>query len=403
MEKRKISVPRPHTWLYKPVEGFCRLLSRLLFGLRVTGRASLPKDGPLLVLASHQGMMDFMLAFSALRGRKAQFVATQRQFQNPRLHWFYRRLGVIPKVQFHTDPRCVMNILRVLKGGGTVVIFPAGQTSMWGIPGAIAPSMAHLVKKAGVPVCTLGLRGGFFTAPRFGGLRFGRTEARLELTFTPEQLKTLEEGEIYRILLERLDYDEYAWQRETGVRFRGKDLAQGYEHILFRCPKCGAEGSWKSEGDAVRCTCCGNRGVVGHDLQMRPAGPEDVVFPTLIDWYRWQESLLAEALTAPGFSLGGEAACQLFDEDAFAWRSAGNGRLVLDRQELRYEGEIDGTPVRLAVDHPHLPGLSAKPGHYVELYHQGYGLVRYCPADPSLVIRLKLAQEYLYRTAAGQD
>ncbi len=402
MEKHKISVSRPRTWLYLPVQWVCTLLSRLLFGLRVTGRESLPKDGPLLVLASHQGMMDFMLAFAALRGRKAQFVATQRQFQNPRLHWFYRRLGVIPKVQFHTDPRCVMNILRVLKGGGTVVIFPAGQTSMWGIPGAIASSMAHLVRKAGVPVCTLGLRGGFFTAPRFGGLRFGRTEARLELTFTPEQLKMLEEGDIYRILLEKLDYDEYAWQQQTGVRFRGKALAQGYDHILFRCLKCGAEGAWKSQGDAIRCTCCGNRGIVGRDLQMRPAGEGDTVFPTLIHWYRWQEGLLAEALTAPDYSLGGEAVCQLFDEAAFAWRDAGHGRLVLGRQEIRYEGEIDGQPVRLAVDHPHLPGLSAKPGHYVELYHQGYGLVRYCPADPSLVIRLKLAQEYLYRTAAGQ-
>lgn len=402
MEKRIISTPRPQTWLYVPVQWVCRVLSRLLFGLRITGREALPKDGPLLVLASHQGMMDFMLAFAALRGRRAQFVATQRQFRNPRLHWLYKRLGVIPKVQFHTDPRCVMNILRVLRGGGTVVIFPAGQTSVWGIPGAIAPSMAHLVKKAGVPVCTLGLRGGFFTAPRFGGLRFGRMEARLTLAFSPEQLTQLDEDAIYHRLCQLLDYNEYDWQQQTGVRFRGRQLAQGYDQILFRCPRCGAEGAWKSEGDAIRCTCCGNRGLVGHDLQMRPADPESVVFPTLVQWYRWQEGLLAERLAEPEFSLRGEAVCQLFDEEAFAWREAGRGQLSLDRRAIGYQGEIDGQPVQLTVEHAHLPGLSAKPGHYVELWHEGYGLVRYCLTEPSLVIRLKLVQEYLYRTQTAR-
>ena len=184
-------------------------------------------EGPLLVLATHQGMMDFLLAFAALRGRKAQFVATMRQFRNPKLHWFYVRMGVIPKVQFATDPRCVMNILRVLKGGGTVVIFPAGQTSMWGVPGNISPAMAHLVKKAGVPVCTLGLRGGFFAAPRFGGLRFGPTEARLDLTFTPDQLKGLSEEEIFATLQDKLDFNEYDWQKETGATFKGSHSIDG--------------------------------------------------------------------------------------------------------------------------------------------------------------------------------
>ena len=109
MKKRKNTVPKPQTWLYVPVRWLCCLIARAAFGLRVTGRENLPQKGPLLVLATHQGMMDFMLAFAALKGRKAQFVATQRQFRNPKLHWLYVRLGVIPKVQFHTDPRCFLN------------------------------------------------------------------------------------------------------------------------------------------------------------------------------------------------------------------------------------------------------------------------------------------------------
>lgn len=397
MEKRKSSTPKPQTWLYLLVQGFCCLLSKLLFRLKVTGRKSLPKDGPLLVMASHQGMMDFMLAFAALKGRKAQFVATMRQFRNPKLHWLYVRMGVIPKVQFHTDPRCVMNILRVLKGGGTVVIFPAGQTSMWGVPGNISPAIAHLVKKAGVPVCTLGLRGGFFTAPRFGGLRYGRTEARLDMTFTPEQLKALSEEEIFRILQNKLYFNEYDWQKETGATFKGKDLALGYDRMLFRCPKCGGVGTWQSDGDTVRCTACGNAGVIGRDMRMLPAGEGGKVFETLTQWYAWQEEQVVADMARPDFLLAENVTCRMFNDADFTYRDAGTGQLLLDRQEIRYEGTIDGEQVRLAIRHAHLPGLSAEPGVYVELYHEGYGLLRYVPQTKSVVAQMKMAQEYLYK------
>jgi hypothetical protein len=33
----------------------------------------------------------------------------------------------------------------------------------------------------------------------------------------------------------------------------------------------------------------------------------------------------------------------------------------------------------------------------VELYHEGYGLLRYVPETKPTVARMKLAQEYLYR------
>ena len=401
MEKRKSTTPKPRPLIYLLARWFCCVISKLLFRLKVTGQKSLPKEGPLLVMATHQGMMDVVLAVAALKGRKAQFVATMRQYRHPKLHWLYVRMGVIPKVQFHTDPRCVMNILRVLKGGGTVVIFPAGQTSMWGVPGNISPAMAHLVKKAGVPVCTLGLRGGFFSAPRFGGLRFGRTEARLDLTFTPEQLKGLSEEEIFAILRDKLHFDKYQWQKETGVRFKGKDLALGYDQMLLYCPKCGGVGTWHSEGDTVRCTACGNTGRIGSDMRMLPAGEGDRVFETLTQWYDWQEEQVVAHIQKPDFLLEEPVTCRLFDEQAFSYRDAGTGRLLLDREGIRYEGTVDGQPVCLSIRHAHLPGLSAEPGVYVELYHEGYGLVRYIPQGKPMVAQMKLAQEYLYRQTQG--
>ncbi len=397
MKKKASSTPTVQKWLYIPLVWLCALVGKLFLGLKIKGRENLPKDGPLLVMASHEGMLDFLLAAAALRGRTAQFVATQRQFRNPKLHPLYVRMGVIPKVQFRSDPRCVMNILRVLKKGGTVVIFPAGQTSAWGVPGNIAPSMARLVKKAGVPVCTLGLPGGFFTAPRMGGLHRGKTEARLELAFTAEELPGLSEEAIYARLREKLDFNEYTWQQQTGVRFKGKNRALGYDQLLIHCPKCGGVGTWRTEGDDVRCHNCGNAGFVGSDMHLHPKGENDKLFPTLPQWYAWQEGLIAQELRQPDFLLEEPVVCRAFEEERFDYREAGRGVLRLDREEIRYEGTFDDRPVRLAIRHENLPGLSAEPGVYVELFHEGYGLLRYAPQGKATVARMKLAQEYLYR------
>lgn len=396
MKKPKSKSPKPQLWLYYPASWFCAVMSRLLFRLKITGDG-IPKKGPVLILCSHQGMMDFLLVFAALRGRVAQFVATQRQFRNPKLHWLYVRLGVIPKTQFHTDPRCVMQMLRTLKNGGAVVLFPAGQTSMWGVPGNVDPSVAHLIKRAGATVCTVSLRGGFFTAPRMGGLRFGRTEARVEQTFTPQQLQSLSEEEIYRAVVEKLDFDDYAWQEATGVTFRGKRLAQGYDTVLARCPKCGGTGTWQARENTVTCAACGNTGRVEADMHLHPARPEDVIFPTLKEWYAWQEQTLVEQMEKPDFLLETAVTCLVFQEEDFSYREAGQGFLRLDRQEIRYEGTLDGQPVCQAIRHEHLPGLSAEPGVYVELFLQGCGLVRYVPREKAMVTCMKIAQEYLYR------
>ena len=103
------------------------------------------------------------------------------------------------------------------------------------------------------------------------------------------------------------------------------------------------------------------------------------------------------ACSAFDFLLETAVTCRVFVEESFSYRDAGTGVLQLDKQEIRYVGTVDGESVRLAVRHANLPGLSAEPGEYVELFHEGYDLLRYIPEDKAAVAYMKLAQEYLYR------
>lgn len=402
MARRKGSErKKPAAWLYLPLRWLCLLAGKLIFGLKVTGQDALPESGPVLLLSSHEGMTDFILLIAALKKRRVQFVATERQFRNPKLHWAYVRLGMIPKIQFHTDPRCVMGILRTLKNGGTVGIFPAGQTSMCGVPGAVSPAIAHLVKRCGATVCTAGLRGGFLTYPRFAGRFYrGKTEVHLERLYTPEQMKTVSEDEIFRTLTEKLDYDDYAWQESGHVRFRGGKRADGMDKILFRCPDCGADGTVRAQGNRIVCQNCGSAAAVGEDMHLHPEKPDSRFFTTLRDWYRWQEDILLKNLTAGENALALNVRIQTFDEDAFAYTDAGEGVLRLDRETLRICGTVHGQETEISVSHDRLPGLTGDPREFLEIYHDGLGILRCRPGDPAegwKITAVKAAQERLSR------
>ena len=392
---------RPAGWLYLPLAWLSRLACRVIFGLKITGRERIPKEGPLLVLCAHQGMIDFLMVIAALGGRRVQFVATERQFRNPKLHWAFRRLGMIPKVQFHTDPRCTMGILRTLRAGGTVGIFPAGQTSLCGVPTQMDPVIARLVKRAGVPVCTVALHGGFLTFSRFAPwFSRGRTEADLALTFTPGQLEALSEEEIFRTLQVRLDFDDYAWQQRTGARFAGRRRAEGYQKVLFRCPACQREGTIRSRGNRVNCAACGAAGQVGDDMRIAPLEGKSPLPQTLKEWFFRQEHALAAAARDPAFRIAARVRCQLFERRSFAWKDVGEGVLCLSRESLCFEAIIQGSPAALPLRNESLTGCSGAPGEYIELYHEGRGLMRYRPLDPGegwILTAIKTGQELIHR------
>ena len=396
----KKAVKKPAGWLYVPLRALSTLVCKVIFRLRVTGADAIPGEGPLLVLSSHQGMIDFLVLLAAFPRRRIHFVATERQFRNPKLHWAYKRLGLIPKIQFRTDPRCTMGILRVLRAGGTVGIFPAGQTSMCGVPTGIDPVIAHLIKRTGVSVCTVSLRGCFFTFPRFAKwFTRGKTEANVELTFSPDRLDALSEDEIYRALCARLDFDEFAWQAASGARFPGKKRAEGYDKVLFRCPVCGEKGTLRAQGNGIRCLSCGAAGTVEEDMRITSEGSKPLP-STLKDWFLQQERALTCALRDPAFRLAARVRCQLFEPDSFTWRDAGEGILSLSRDTLRYDGTFAGEPAALALSNRNLTGCTGAPGEFIELYYEGQGLLRYRPADQKdgwILSAIKTGQEALHR------
>lgn len=391
-EKKNKKTASPNPVIYEVARVLAHVFLWCTGGFRRTGD-TLPKDGPMLVLASHQGMLDFVPVGLALPGRRVRFVVTDRFLRGGLLSRFLRWMAVIPKVQFQADPRSITQMLRTLREGGTVGLFPAGQTSMCGVPGEVSPVITKLVKKAGANVVAVRLQGSFFAKARFiHGIHRCPIHAEVKLLFTPEQLKTATEEEIYDAIYSSIYYDEFAWQEANQIKVRSQKRADGYDKVLYACPNCASLYTIKSEGNTVHCTACGVEANLGENMRMY--WQDDMNLPeNLRDWYFRQQWAAEEALMHPGYQL--EVPVTVMDFPQGKETVAGIGKLVLDREGIRYTGSLlEEQEHTFFLRREQLSGLVTKPGAFIELYHQEQGhLLRFYPENPAQASHLKVLCE----------
>lgn len=396
--RRDIKVPGP---LYAFCAAVCRLVCRLIFGLRVEYIDPVPSEGPVLVLGSHEGMLDSLFMAAAIN-RRLNFVTTERFFHIPGVGRLFRALGVIPRIQFQSDARSIAAMLKVTRRGGAVGLFPAGQTSMCGVPANMPPGIARLAKKTGATVVALNLHGSFFAKARFqSGFNRTRVQGQVRVLFTPQTLAEASEQAVYEAITQALDYDEYAWQARTGVTVKSSARARGYEKVLVRCPRCGERYQMTSQGNRLWCKSCGNAATVGRDMHLIPEAPDCTVYPTLLEWYRWQADAIHAVIDDIACPFDMETSVQLELYRGNRRYSAGQGRMFLDRARIGFEGTVDGKPHRCEIAHQNLFGMVSEVGVYIELYDTELGLVRLIPQQPLVVTEWKIAQEYLYARTLG--
>lgn len=251
------------------------------------------KSAPGLIYCNHNCDIDAVLVGMGLR-KHMYFVSSA--------HIIHKKWG--PLIRFLFDPvlrfkgradtSATMDILRRLRAGDNVCIFIEGERSYDGLTGAIPDSGAHLAKLAGVPLHTYRLRGGYFTHPRWSTrLRKGWMAGELVATYTPEQLKEMNQEELQRIIERDLFVDAYADQEKSPRAYRGKRIAEHLETALFICPVCGGMGTLRSDDDRLTCGC-GLRLRYTEQGYLESLDGTEAPYATVRDWYRWQKEQVKE-------------------------------------------------------------------------------------------------------------
>jgi 1-acyl-sn-glycerol-3-phosphate acyltransferase len=155
-------------------------LFRSLFGLKVIGREHLITEGPVLIIANHQSFIDPPL-LGNLYTHEIWYLARKTLFTGFGA-WLYPRWNAIPVDQDKPDMASLKTVIKLLKEGKPVLIFPEGERTGSGDLGEAAPGVGLVAAKSGAPIQPLRIRGAYEALPR-GSVRIRLT--RISVTIGP--------------------------------------------------------------------------------------------------------------------------------------------------------------------------------------------------------------------------
>jgi 1-acyl-sn-glycerol-3-phosphate acyltransferase len=150
-----------------------RLLARFFFRFRIIHRERMIQTGPVIVAMNHQSYLDPPLAGNAC-DRPIYFLAKKSLLDAPLLRWLLPKLNVIPVDLEGNDRSALKALIRVLRAGKGVLVFPEGSRTP---DGNLQPALAGVglvIAKTRAPVVPMRIFGAFDAWPIGGKLRLWR-------------------------------------------------------------------------------------------------------------------------------------------------------------------------------------------------------------------------------------
>lgn len=178
---------------------------RTLFGMRVIGEENLITEGPVLVASNHQSFLDPPL-IGNLYKTEMVFLARKSLFKGPAT-WVYPQWNAIPVDQDRPDMASLKTIIRKLKEGERVLVFPEGARTIDGTLGEAAPGIGLIAAKSGAAIQPVRIRGAREALPRGSGrIRFARITVTVgkPIRLTEEELKAASGKQGYDDLSKRI-------------------------------------------------------------------------------------------------------------------------------------------------------------------------------------------------------
>ncbi len=161
---------------------------RTLFGLKIVGEENLITEGPVLVASNHQSFLDPPL-IGNLYQTEMVFLARKTLFVGF-FKWLYPQWNAIPVDQDRPDMSSLKTIIRKLKEGHRVLVFPEGQRTLDGEIGEAAPGIGLIAAKSGAIIQPVRISGARDALPRGSGrVRFARITVSVgpPIRLTPEE------------------------------------------------------------------------------------------------------------------------------------------------------------------------------------------------------------------------
>jgi 1-acyl-sn-glycerol-3-phosphate acyltransferase len=190
------------------------MLASTIYRLRYSGRDSVPRHGPAVIVCNHVSFIDWFIITAACR-RPVHFVMDHTMFKNPFLGWAFRLSKAIPIAPAKEDAalkeRAFDLISKELKDDNLVCIFPEGKITFDGAMNPFRPGVERILARDRVPVVPMalgGLWGSFFSRKAGKAMSSLPKPSRRVITVTigaplaPETSAAAMESEVRRLLID---------------------------------------------------------------------------------------------------------------------------------------------------------------------------------------------------------
>ncbi|HXM01251.1 MAG TPA: lysophospholipid acyltransferase family protein [Chthoniobacterales bacterium] len=192
------------TPIYRIGHTLCTVVAELAFRLKIYGRENLIEDGPAIYASNHASYLDPPLVGVACR-KEVFYLARKTLFEKPVLGPLLPRINCIPVDRDRGDVGAVRTLLRLLKEGKRVVVFPEGTRSKDGNLQPARAGLGLIIAKSLAPVVPVRVFGSYAALPRSGRIHFVPITLVVgkPIFFTKEDLGT-DERLAYQTLSDRV-------------------------------------------------------------------------------------------------------------------------------------------------------------------------------------------------------
>lgn len=151
--------------IYFLVCRFFRGVARAFFDIKVINHEKLIEEGPCIYVANHESFLDPPM-LGQLFENEVFFLARKTLMNNKLMELALPHCNVIPIDQDRPDPASIMKLLRLVRSGNRVVVFPEGSRSEDGEMQEAMPGIGLIISKlASVPVQPIRIEGAWECLP----------------------------------------------------------------------------------------------------------------------------------------------------------------------------------------------------------------------------------------------
>ena len=337
-------------------------------------------EPPYILLANHESFEDFYYISQMAHPRRPSYLVNEFYTTRPILRTMAKKAGILSKKLFTRDLATGVGLLRTIRKGYPVVIFPEGRLSPDGRSNPIVESGAALYRKMKTTLVLTRIDGAYYAHPKW---RRKTYRSRIRLTvrrvLRPEELAVMTNEELDALIRAELRNDASAY---TAATFPQKDKAVGLDTLLYRCVDCGALYRTEGVGNELRCRACGRSHRLDEHCRFTDAPG------TIPAWYDAIRRMEAEELDE--LSLQAKVKTKIFGENGgpVRWET---GECRLDATGFRYRSDSESFEIPAA----ELPALAFSCGEEFELYHKGELHYFYPLEEPRQVARWALAVDLM--------